>query len=136
VRRPVAHHQHLHSGWGIACNREEWSRRCILLASFVATSQLNFSILDADGFVDGNRPGGATLDLKRHWRQVCRAPESGRQRYGGPAIGELEIDFDRQKIALAPDLVRLFSNRLLKFVESELALFNYRSLIRPSISSS
>ena len=133
--RPVAHHQHLHGGWGIARNREEWSRRCILFGSRVATPQQDFSVLHGNGFVNGSRTCGAAIDLKLLWSQVCSASESRRKRYGGPAVGELEIDFDSQSIALAADLVGLLADGLLKFVEGELALFQQWSLIRSRLSS-
>ena len=101
----------------------------------VTTPQLDFSVLDVNGFVDRNRACGAALNVKLLWRQVCPALESDGQRYGGPAVGELEIDFDGQRIALAADLVGFFPDGLLKFVEGELALFQQRSLIRSRLSS-
>ena len=123
MRGPVAHHEHLHGRWRVARDGEKL-RGLGGFGPFVAITQADFFGLHFDGFVNVRQAGILAFDFERRGRQIACGAKCSGERHGGAAIGELEIDFYVQRIAVARDLVGFFADGLLEFVQDEFSLFD------------
>ena len=94
------------------------------IALLVAGAEVDSAAVDSYGFVNRNTARSSALDFEGLRRQVLGAAKRHRKRNGRAPVGEFEIDFRREGVAVALDLVSLFANRLLKFVQSEFPLLD------------
>src|SRR5579859_2430015 len=85
---------------------------------------MNLPTLDRQSFINSHRAGRPAFDFECLGREVVCGAECCRQRNRGSAIGKLEIDLCHQRLSVAANLVSFFPNRLLKLVQSELALLH------------
>jgi hypothetical protein len=124
VRSPVTHHEHLHGRGSISGDREERSGERSEIALLVAGTEVNLAAVEGYSFVNRNAARGLPLNFEGLWRQVLSAVKCCRERNRRAPVGELEVDFHRNRIAVAPDFVRLLPNRLLEFVQGKFALLD------------
>ncbi len=93
----------------------------------VARAKVRCPVVDGYGFIDRDRARRAALDFEGLRSQVRGAAKRDRQRNWRAPVGEFEIYFRGQRVAVAADLVSLFADGLLKLVQGELALLHDRS---------
>src|ERR1700719_1641511 len=120
MRTPITHHEHLHSRRRIPGNGEELGRSNSF-RPFIADTHADFSLVYFYRIVDIAISRSFALDFESLRCEIPSAPKSGRKRNFCAAICELEIHFHTQRIAVTRDFVTLLADRLLEFVQSELA---------------
>ncbi len=87
-----------------------------------ASANNEFARPDFNGFINLRRPRGVAFDFEGFRCEVLGGAKCRGKRDIRTPVGEFEIHLDDERIALARDRVRLFTNRLLEFVEAEFSL--------------
>src|SRR5580658_939471 len=129
MRRPVPHHEHLHGGGRVARDGKKL-RRASGFGPFVAVAQADFFGLHFDGLVNVRLAGILAFDFEGVRSPVISGTKCSRERHGSTAVGELEINFCVQCIAVTRDLVGFFTDGLLELVQDEFSLFGRSGRLR------